>query len=119
MDILYLPCTSSFSSISAYAESSTISDITLSSASSISYTLVTSTIGYQHTSKNEEARKGGIYDWLFRGYCSDKLINLKRRLTRNLWFFNGCSRFNNNTYYCQQFGRDRFSTHHDSLVCLP
>ena len=44
------------SSVSPSKEFSTITDTTLNSDSLLAYTLVTSTIGYQHTSEKEEAR---------------------------------------------------------------
>ena len=72
------------SSISPSAAASTVSDITLNSASSTSYTSVTSTIGSQHTTEREEAREGGRYNRIFRGYCSGSLPNRKRCLKRTL-----------------------------------
>ena len=54
------------SSISPSVASRTISDITLNIASSISYTLVTSTIGSQNTAVREEYGEGGRYNRLTR-----------------------------------------------------
>ena len=57
-----------FGSISPSAEASTIYDITINSASSISYTLVASTIVSQNTDEREEVIEGGRYNRLARGY---------------------------------------------------
>ena len=100
------------SCISPSAAASTISNITLKSASSIS-------IGSQHTAEREEARERGRYNKLTRVYCSGRLPNGKRCLNRSLWFCKGCNRFNKKTYYFQQVGHAFFAMHHDSLVCLP
>ena len=66
---------------------STISGMSLSSASSIS-------IGYQHMIKKEEAKQGGRYNRLTKGYCSGKLHNGNRCLHRSLYFCKVCNRFN-------------------------
>ena len=97
---------------SPYASVSTISCITQYSASSIS-------IGYQHIYEIGEAIEGVRYNRLTRGYCSGSLPNVKIHLKRSLWFYKGCNRFNNKTYYFQQVGRDFFVMNHDSLVRLP
>ena len=55
------------SCISSSSVVSTISDMTLNSASSIS-------IGSQHIAKKEEAKQGGRYNRLTRGYCSGKFL---------------------------------------------
>ena len=65
------------SCISPSAAVSTISDMTLNSASTIS-------IVYQHFSKKEEAKQGGRYNRLTRGYCSGKLPNGNRCLQISL-----------------------------------
>ena len=108
-----------FSSASPSTDIGTISDITLNSASSFAYTLVTSTIGSQYTDEKEEAREGGIYNRITSDYCNLMLRNVNRCPKRTLWFCNSCSRFNKKTYYYQQVGRDCFVTHHDSLICHP
>ena len=66
---------------------STISDMTLNSASTIS-------IGSEHISEKEESKQGGRYNRLTRGYCSGKFTNGNICLQRSLWFCNGCNRFN-------------------------
>ena len=106
-----------YSSASPYTEVSTIFDTTINSASSFAYTLVTSTIGSQHTSEKEEAREGGIYNRNNRGYFNGRLTNGKRFLNRTILFCNRHTSFNRKTYYCQQVGRKCFVTHPDSLVC--
>ena len=70
-----------YTSISPSAAVSTISDLTQSSAS--------------HFSEKEEAKLGGRYNRLTRGYCSWKLPKGKICLQRSLWFCNGCHGFNN------------------------
>ena len=67
------------SCISPSAAASTIYDIALNSASSIS-------IGYQHIAEREEATEGGIYKRLTRGYCSGSFTNGKICHNRSLWF---------------------------------
>ena len=88
------------------------SDMTLNSASTIS-------IGSQHIAEKEEAKQGGGYNRLTRGFCSGNLPNENRCLQRSLWFYKGCNRFNKKVYYCRQIRRNFFETHHDSLVRLP
>ena len=75
------------SCISPSAAVSTISNMTLNSASTIS-------IGSEHISKKEESKQGGRYNRLTRYYCSGKLPNVNRCLQRSLWFCMGCNRFN-------------------------
>ena len=89
-----------------------ICDITQYSASSIY-------IGYQNIAEKEEAREGGRYNRLTRGYCPGRLTNGKRRLKRSLWFCKECNSFNKQMYYFRQVGRDCFTTHHKSLIRLP
>ena len=81
-------CSLQFStSISPSAAVRTISDLTQSSDS--------------HFSEKEEAKLGGRYNRITRGYCSQKLPNGKRRIYRSLWFCNECNGFNNKrVYYC-------------------
>ena len=107
------------SSASPTTEVSTISDITLNSASLLVYAAVASTIGSQHTAKTEGAREGGRCNRTTRGYCSGRLPNGKRCLKRTLLFCNGCTRFNKKTYFCQQVGHDCFAMHHNFLVRHP
>ena len=108
-----------YSSIYPSAVVRKLYEITLSSASSISYTSMVYTIGYQHIAEIEEHIYGGRYNRQFRGYCSGRLNNGKICFKRTLWFCNGCDRFNNKTYYCQQVVCGFFSMHHDSLFSLP
>ena len=100
------------SCISPSADVSTISDMTKNSASTIS-------IGSEHIAKKEEAKQGGRYNRLSRGYCSRKLPNGNRCLQRSLWFCKVFNSFNKRVYYCQQVHRNCFEMHHDSLVHLP
>ena len=86
--------------------------MTLNSASSIS-------IGSKHISEKEEAKHGGRYSRLTRGYFSGKLPNEKICLHIKLWFCKGCDRFNKKVYYCQKVHRNCFEIHHDSLIYLP
>ena len=88
-------CSSHYPSTAA----STIYNITINSALSISYTLVSFTIVYQHNAEREEAREGVRYNRTFRGLCSGSFINGNRFMNIFLWFFNLCDRFNKKTYY--------------------
>ena len=90
----------------------TISYMTLNSASIIS-------IGSEHIYKKEEAKYGGRYNKLSRGYCSGKLPNGKRCLQKSLWFCKGCNRLNKMVYYCQLVHSNCFEMHHDFLIRLP
>ena len=105
--------------ISPSTEVRNISNITLNSASSISYNLVTSTVEYQNTAEIKEAIQGGIYKRIARGYCSGRLTNGKIFLKRNFSFYNDCDRFNKKTYHCQQVVHDCFAMHNEYLVSLP
>ena len=98
------------SSGSCSTEVSTISNMTLNSASSSAYTLVASTIGSQHTAEKEGAREGGRYNRAVRGYCNGRLPNGKSCLKRTLRFYNGCTRFNKKTYHCKQVGCGCFAS---------
>ena len=91
---------------------STILDMTLNSASTIS-------IGSQHIAEKEEAKQGGRYNSLTRGYCSGKLPNGNICLQRSLWFCKIYHRFNKKVYYCRQVRRNCFEMYHDSLVRIP
>ena len=74
VDTVYTCCALHFSCcISPSTAARTISDITQYSASSIS-------IESQHISKREEARYGGRYDKITRGYCSGSFHNGNRCL---------------------------------------
>ena len=101
-----------YSSIYPSAAVRTISDMTLNIYSTIY-------IGYHNIAKKEEAKQGGRYNGLTRGYCSGKFPNGKRCLQRSLWFCKVCNSFNKKVYYCRQVRRNFFETHHDSLVSLP
>ena len=57
-------------------------DMTLNSASSIS-------IGYQHIAEKEEAKKGGRYNRIARGYSSGKLPNGKNMPPEKPLFLQG------------------------------
>ena len=57
-------------------DTSTISNITLKSASSVSYTLVTSTIVSQNNAEREEVRKLGRYNFLTIGYYSHFFLQI-------------------------------------------
>ena len=81
--------------ISPSAAVSTISDMTLNSASPIS-------IGSRHIAEKLEAKQGGRYNRLTRGYFSGNLPNRNIRLEISLWFLKGCNRFNKKVYYCRQ-----------------
>ena len=83
-----------------------IYDITINSASLLDYTLATSTNGSQHTAEKEGDIEGGIYNRTTRGYCNVRLTNGQICLNMTLWFYNVYTRFNKNTYYFQQVGRD-------------
>ena len=85
------------SSDSPSAATSTIFNITLNSASSISYTLVISTIGSQNNAEVEEDIYVGKYKCITRGYCSHMLPNGKRLLKISLCFLKGFTRFNKKT----------------------
>ena len=83
------------SCISLSTAVSTISDMTLNSASTIY-------IGSEHIAEKEEAKLGGRYNMLSRGYFSGNLPNGKICLHISLWFYKGYNRFNKKVYYCQQ-----------------
>ena len=119
-ETIYTFCSLHFySSVYPSTEASTIYNITLNIDLLLAYTLVTSTIEYQHTDVKEVAREVGRYNMTPRGYCNGRFPNGNICLNRTLWFCNGCYRFNKKTYYCQQVGCDCFATHHDSLVRIP
>ena len=72
----------------------TISDLTLNNASVSASTLAESTIGFQHTAEKEGVKEGGRDNRTVRGYCNGRLPNGEGCLKRTLWFYNGCTKFN-------------------------
>ena len=80
-------------------------------------TLVDTTIWYQHTDVQEEAREGGRYNRDIRGYFNVRLHNGNRCLRVSLCFYNGFTiRFNRITCYCNHVGHDYFASHLETLI---
>ena len=71
--ILHVVCFPS--SDSSSTQGSTVSNLTLNSASSLASTLADSTIGSQHTYEKEGSKEGGIYIRTIIVYCNGILSN--------------------------------------------